>query len=110
LHIKKQKKDHQTDLLDLGLKPVDNFIGYDEPYSDYTKKIITSMASYDAYIICSPVYNGMISAPIKNLFEHLSNKGYEGKTASFILMAGGKISYLRVQDQLSGLMTYFSRT
>ena len=49
----------------------------------------------------------MISSALKNLFEFVDYKALEGKTAGFIIKAGGNISFLQVQGQLQALMNYF---
>jgi len=101
------KTKYEVNLLDLGLSPIENFKGFEEKYNEYTKKTVKSLESYDVFIICSPIYNGVFSSIIKNLFEHADYETLAGKTAGFILMSGGKISYLQVQGQLTALMAYF---
>jgi len=105
-HAKSKYKD--VEILDLGKDSIEAFRGPEETYNEQTKKIVDSMKNSDVFIICSPIYNGVFSAAIKNLFEHLNYKAFIGKTAGFILMASGKISYLQVQGQLTAMMSYFT--
>jgi NAD(P)H-dependent FMN reductase len=65
------------------------------------------VTSADVLIIGAPIYNGLINAALKNLFEHISHKALEGRVAGFIVQSGGTISSLQVQGQLIALMTYF---
>ena len=102
------KEKYDTEFLDLGKEPIEPFRGFEEKYNEKTTNIVSSLKNFDIFIICSPVYNGLLSSAIKNLFEHVNYKELIGKTAGFILMAGGKISYLQVQGQLNALMNYFT--
>ena len=58
-------------------------------------------------IIGTPVYNGLLSSALKNLFEHINYKALEGHLAGFIIHSSGTISSLQVEGQLMALMTYF---
>jgi len=51
-------------------------------------------------IIGSPIYNGLLGSPLKNLFEHVEYKSLEGKVAVYIIKSGSQISALQVQGQL----------
>ena len=102
------KEKYDTKLLDLGEEQIEFFRGFKEKYNKKTKEIINSLKNFDVFIICCPVYDGLLSAVIKNLFEHLNYKEFSGKVSGFIIMAGGKISYLQVQGQLTALMKYFN--
>ncbi len=98
---------HECVFLDLSKGEVDTFKGFEEKYSEASKKIITSLKDYDVFLICSPVYNAFFSSAIKNLFEHVDYKALGGKSAGYIIMAGGKISSTAVQGQLTNFMSYF---
>jgi NAD(P)H-dependent FMN reductase len=93
--------------LDLGLVSVDPFRGFDESYSPATKDAIALVTSSEVLIIGSPIYNGLLSSAVKNLFEHVNYKALQGHRAGFIIHSDGTISSLQVQGQLMALMTYF---
>ena len=98
---------HQVDYLDLGSQAVEQFRGFDEDYSQETKTAIALVINADAFLIGTPVYNGLLSSGIKNLFEHINYKALDSKVAGFIIQSSGPISSLQVQGQLTALMTYF---
>jgi len=103
-----EEKKYDVELLDLSKDEVEPFKGYEGSYSEKTKEIVDSLENYDVFIICSPVYDGSFSSTLKNLFEHANFKKLIGRTAGFIIMAGGKISYVQVQGHLNSLMNYFT--
>lgn len=94
-------------LLDLAVAPLENFRGFEADYGEETRGIVAQVGEADIFIICSPIYNGLLSSGIKNLFEFVDYKALEGRVAGFALMASGKISYLQVQGQLQAMMNYF---
>lgn len=94
-------------LIDLGLTKIENFRGFDEGYDETTVKAVELLEGSDVIIICTPVYNGVFSSAVKNLFEFVDYKALEGKCAGFALMSGGTISFLQVQGQLIAMMNYF---
>lgn len=93
--------------LDLGSHAVEQFRGFEENYSPSTQEAISLVTSSDVLLIGCPVYDGLLSSPIKNLFEHINYKALEGKVAGFIIHSAGPISSLQVQGQLIALMNYF---
>jgi len=97
----------QVEYIDVGKYPIDNFRGYEEEYSPKTKEATDLVENSEVLIIGSPVYNGLLSSQIKNLFEHANYKATEGHVAGFICQSSGTISSLQVQGQLTALMTYF---
>ena len=99
--------EYEVRYLDLGSHPVEQFRGFEENYGDRTKEAIALVASADVFIIGTPVYNGLLSSGIKNLFEHINYKALENKVAGFIIHSAGPISSLQVQGQLVAMMTYF---
>ncbi len=94
-------------LLDLGKAPLENFRGFEAEYGPETRAIIQQVEGAEVFIICCPIYDGLLSSAVKNLFEHVNYKALEGSVAGFALMAEGRISYLQVQGQLQALMNYF---
>jgi len=102
-----KSKNYDVTYLDLGKVKIEKFRGLEEKYDKMTEDIVKLVESSDIFIIGSPVYDGIFSSAIKNLFEFVNYKALEGKIAGFIIMAGGTISYLQVQGQLQALMNYF---
>ncbi len=106
-YCREKFSEQQVNCLDLGSHPVEQFRGFDEDYSQETKTAIALITNADAFLIGTPVYDGLLSSGIKNLFEHINYKALENKTAGFIIQSAGPISSLQVQGQLVALMTYF---
>jgi len=102
-----KNKSYDTTYLDLGKVDIEKFRGLEEEYNKATNDAIKLIENSDVFIISSPVYNGVFSSAIKNLFELVNYKALEGRFAGFIIMSGGTISYLQVQGQLQALMNYF---
>jgi len=93
--------------LDLGKTDVQQFRGFEEEYSQFTKDAVQLVSGADALIIASPIYNGLLGSGVKNLFEHINVKALEGKAAGYIIESAGTISGLQVQGQLIALLNYF---
>jgi len=101
------KKVADANCLDLAKANVEWFRGWEEEYSPSTHKAVGKLTGADVLVLGSPVYDGLLSSPLKNLFEHVEYKSLEGKVAGFIIKSGGTISSLQVQGQLAALMNYF---
>jgi len=102
-----KSKNYDVTYLDLGKVNIERFRGLEEQYGKTTEDIVKLVEDSDIFIIGSPIYDGVFSSAIKNLFEFVNYKVLEGRIAGFIIMAGGTISYLQVQGQLQALMNYF---
>ena len=96
-----------VDYLDLAKVNVEWFRGWEEEYGIGTRDAVAKLADADVLVLGSPVYDGLLSSPLKNLFEHVEYKSLEGKVAGFIIKSGSTISSLQVQGQLVALMNYF---
>lgn len=107
VHAKQRYGEGTVDVLDLGKTMVDPFCGSGEQYSQSAKDAVALVTGADVLIIGAPIYNGLISAALKNLFEHVHYKALEGRVAGFIIQAGGSLSSVQVQAQMTALMTYF---
>jgi len=101
------KKVADADYLDLSKVSVEWFRGWEEEYGAGTREAVGKLTGSDVLIIGSPIYDGLLSSPLKNLFEHVEYKSLEGKVAGFIIKSGGTISSLQVHGQLVALMNYF---
>jgi len=102
-----KKKNYDITYLDLGKVNIEKFRGLEEKYDEVTESAVKLIENSDVFIIGSPIYDGVFSSAIKNLFEFVNYKSLEGRVSGFILMAGSKISHLQVQGQLQALMNYF---
>ena len=101
------KKTVDADYLDLSKVNVEWFRGWEESYGSETCDAVERLTVSDVLIIGCPIYDGLLSSPLKNLFEHVNYKSLEGKVAGFIIKSGSTISSLQVQGQLVALMNYF---
>jgi len=101
------KKVADADYLDLAKAGVEWFRGWEEDYGASTREAVEKLTGADVLVLGSPVYDGLLSSPLKNLFEHVEYKSLEGKVAGFIIKSGSTISSLQVQGQLVALMNYF---
>lgn len=106
-YAKTRYPDADVAYLDLGKSPIDPFRGFEESYTQATQEAIASVSNSDVLILGAPVYNGLFSSCLKNVFEHINYKALEGKVAGFIIHSSGPISGLQVQGQLAAMMTYF---
>jgi NAD(P)H-dependent FMN reductase len=101
------KKVAEADYLDLSKADVEWFRGWEESYGAETREAVKRVTGADVLVIGSPIYDGLLGSPLKNLFEHIEYKSLEGKVAGFIIKSGSQISALQVQGQLVALMNYF---
>lgn len=63
-----------AELLDLAVAPLENFRGFEAEHGEETRAIIRQVSEADVFIICSSIYNGLLSSGIKNLFEFVDYK------------------------------------
>jgi len=101
------RKIADAEYLDLAKANVEWFRGWEEDYGLSTRAAVAKLTRADVLVLGSPVYDGLLSSPLKNLFEHVEYKSLEGKVAGFIIKSGRTISSLQVQGQLVALMSYF---
>jgi FMN reductase/FAD reductase [NAD(P)H] len=76
-------------------------------YNEDTKKIITEITSADAYLIGSPVFNGSIPAPLKNVFDLVDPATFRHKLMGFVVNGGTYQHYLMVENQLKPIAGFF---
>jgi len=108
LEKKKSEEKHSVSMIDLYENKMDIFRGFGEDYNEETNKVIDMLKEHDVFIISTPVYNASFSSVLKNIFEHSNYKALKGKTAGFIMNAGGPISFVKTQGDLNSMMNYFS--
>ncbi len=91
------------DLRDHPLPLCDGHVAYGHPNVDRVRDLI---ASAEAVIIATPIYNYDGNAALKNLIE-LTGRAWENKTVAFLCAAGGKSSYMSVMALANSLMLDF---
>jgi NAD(P)H-dependent FMN reductase len=91
------------DLRDHPLPLCDGGAAYGHPNVTLVRELI---ASADAVIIASPIYNFDGNAAVKNLIE-LTGQAWENKIVSFLCAAAGKASYMAILAFANSLMLDF---
>ena len=79
-------------------------------YNEKTLQAARDITEADIWLIGTPIYNSMLSAELKNLFEFINYKETGGKTAGLAVLASGMIGFTDVQTLLTQLMSYFRVT
>ena len=75
-------------------------------YNEDTQEIIRKMLDADFYLIGTPVFNGSIPAPLKNLFDLLPPSALRNKVMGFVAVGGTYQHYLMVENQLKPIAGY----
>jgi len=68
--MKHAKKGNDVKMIDLSLGKIEPFVA--KAMGKETKGAVDLIYWADVLIICTPIYNSMISAALKNLFEFVS--------------------------------------
>lgn len=105
--VKKKDPDIHAELLDLKYYNMEFSDG--RPIHDYnedTQKIIRKVMAADFYIIGTPVFNGSIPAPLKNLFDLLPPAALRHKIMGFVAVGGTFQHYLMIENQLKPIAGY----
>ncbi|WP_174614622.1 NADPH-dependent FMN reductase [Virgibacillus ihumii] len=76
-------------------------------YNEDTKKIIVEVSNADAYLIGSPIFNGSIPAPLKNVFDLIDPSIFRQKLMGFVANGGTYQHYLMIENQLKPIAGYF---
>jgi len=97
-----------VDYLDLGKRDIEAFRGFDEEYGKDTKEVVTLVENSDVLVIGSPVYNALLSAGVKNLFEFVDYKVLEKSVAGFIIKSKNPGTHQQVRGHLVALTNYFN--
>ena len=98
----------EIELIDLRDYNVEFVIG--KPLSEYnedTQKVVNTIINADFYVIGTPVYQGSISGPLKNLFDHLPTTALQSKVTGMIVTAGSPMHYLVGDTQLKPILSFF---
>ncbi|WP_404454991.1 NAD(P)H-dependent oxidoreductase [Virgibacillus necropolis] len=75
-------------------------------YNSDTQQIIEEMSSADAYLIGSPIFNGSIPAPLKNVFDLVKPSVFRHKVMGFAANGGTYQHYLMIENQLKPIAGY----
>ncbi|WP_144460723.1 NADPH-dependent FMN reductase [Siminovitchia fortis] len=96
-----------TELLDLKNYNMEFSDGREvQQYNDDTQKIIRKVMDADFYLIGTPVFNGSIPAPLKNLFDLLPPATLRHKIMGFVAVGGTYQHYLMIENQLKPIAGY----
>ena len=103
------QKDIEVKFINLADDGFESFRGAanEVKYNEKTLHAAKDITEADVWLVGVPVYNSMFSSALKNIFEFISYKETEGKTAGFAIVAGGTISFGDVQTLFTQLMSYF---
>lgn len=99
--VKKNHPEIEVELLDLRDYDVQFCDGRNpSTYNEDTKKVIDIVSSADFYIIGTPIFNGSITGPLKNLIDLINPKDFRNKVMGFIATGGTYQHYLVIENQL----------
>jgi FAD reductase [NAD(P)H] len=109
--LKEVKKHHpnvEIELLDLREYDVQFCDGRNpSTYTGDTKKVLDSIQSADFYIIGTPIFQGSLSGPLKNLFDLINPKDIRNKVMGFVATGGTYQHYLVIENQLKPIAGFF---
>lgn len=75
-------------------------------YNNDTQEIITKMLEADFYLLGTPVFNGSIPAPLKNLFDLIPPLALRHKVIGIVANGGTYQHHLMVENQLKPITGY----
>lgn len=106
--IKKQDSSidtHLIELKDYNMQFCDGRAIHD--YNEDTQHLIQAVSEADCYLIGTPIFNGSIPAPLKNLFDLVPPNAFRHKVMGFVANGGTYQHYLVVENQLKPIAGYF---
>lgn len=106
--VKKHHPNVEIELLDLREFDV-QFCDGRKPatYTGDTKKVLDIIQSADFYIIGTPIFQGSLSGPLKNLFDLINPKDIRNKVMGFVATGGTYQHYLVIENQLKPIAGFF---
>ena len=105
---KKYQPDLEVELLDLRDYEVQFCDGrHPSNYNEDTKKALDIIHSADFYIIGTPIFQGSLSGPLKNLFDLINPKDLRHKVIGFIATGGTYQHFLVIENQLKPIAGFF---
>jgi FMN reductase len=75
-------------------------------YEGDTKYVAETIMGADAIIIGTPIFQASIPATLKNIFDLLPERAFEGKVVSIIVTAGSSKHYLVAEQQIKPILSY----
>jgi FMN reductase len=112
LNIAEKLEDNlKTELIDLRSYEVELVKGSPlEKYNEDTQKVIKTILSADMLVFGTPVYQASISGVLKNLFDHIPQGAFEGKTVGMVTTAGSEKHYLVPEYHLKPIISFLKGT
>lgn len=105
---KKHQPDLEVELLDLRDYEVQFCDGRNPSnYNEDTKKVLDMIRSADFYIIGTPIFQGSLSGPLKNLFDLIHPNDLRHKVMGFIATGGTYQHFLVIENQLKPIAGFF---
>jgi FAD reductase [NAD(P)H] len=106
--VKKHHPNVEIELLDLREYDVQFCDGRNpSTYTGDTKKVLDIIQSADFYIIGTPIFQGSLSGPLKNLFDLINPKDIRNKVMGFVATGGTYQHYLVIENQLKPIAGFF---
>lgn len=106
--VKKHHPNVEIELLDLREYDVQFCDGRNPAtYTGDTKKVLDIIQSADFYIIGTPIFQGSLSGPLKNLFDLINPKDLRNKVMGFVATGGTYQHYLVIENQLKPIAGFF---
>ncbi|MFJ5761415.1 NADPH-dependent FMN reductase [Neobacillus sp. NPDC093182] len=106
--VKKHHPNVEIELLDLREYEVQFCDGRNpSTYTGDTKKVLDIIQSADFYIIGTPIFQGSLSGPLKNLFDLINPKDIRNKVMGFVATGGTYQHYLVIENQLKPIAGFF---
>ncbi len=106
--VKKHHPNVEIELLDLREYDVQFCDGRNPAaYTGDTKKVLDIIQSADFYIIGTPIFQGSLSGPLKNLFDLINPKDIRNKVMGFVATGGTYQHYLVIENQLKPIAGFF---
>ncbi|MEH7014783.1 NAD(P)H-dependent oxidoreductase [Neobacillus niacini] len=106
--VKKHHANVEIELLDLREYDVQFCDGRNpSTYTGDTKKVLEIIQSADFYIIGTPIFQGSLSGPLKNLFDLINPKDLRNKVMGFVATGGTYQHYLVIENQLKPIAGFF---
>lgn len=106
--VKKNYPDIEAEMLDLRQYDVQFCDGRDPAlYNADTKKVVQAVSQADFYLIGTPVFNGSIPAPLKNVFDLVPPAVFRHKVMGFAANGGTYQHFLMIENQIKPIAGYF---
>ncbi|TMW72310.1 NADPH-dependent FMN reductase [Alteribacter natronophilus] len=77
-----------------------------EKYGSDTREIVRIISEADAYLVGTPIFNGSIPAPLKNVFDLVPPAVFRHKVMGFAANGGTFQHYLVIENQLKPIAGY----